>query len=263
VVKGVSTEKLFSGDVSYLIKAPTLKARFTLYNTMINDQTLIRTYWHDSYNTTVNLIMKDVDQTYEGVEIGIEKVIKTSHLMQGALGYGQFIYSNRPMLEAWQDNNNAPIFQNRKTYLKGYYATGSPQLVAGMGYKYTSRRYWFAGVYANYLAERYVEPNPDRRTAEAVGKYQENETDLAEMITRQEKLPSFFLMNANAGRSWRIKRKYSLAAGLSVNNLLNNRSVLISGYESLRWDQMNINKFPNKYSYMPGISYMLNINCSF
>ena len=263
LVQDIQNEEVSSLDLNYLAKYPNLKLRFTLYRTQVKNQTWLRTYWDDTYNTNVNLIMTNVNQHYSGMELGIEKTISTAHGIQVALGLGQFIYSNQPRLQAWQDNNNTSLYFNRKVYLKNYRIGGSPQLVSSFGYKYNAKKLWFAGINVNYLDQIYIEPNPDRRTEEAAGKFQNDEKDLAQKITGQEKLKGYFLLNANAGKSFRLKKKKSLTLNFSVNNLLNNTHIISSGYEQLRWDQQQIQKFPNKYYYMTGITYMLLLNFSF
>ena len=136
-------------------------------------------------------------------------------------------------------------------------------MVAGIGYKYNAKKYWFAGVYFNYFDQIYIEPNPDRRTAEAIDKYVEGERELYASIIDQEKLPRYFTLNANAGKSFRIQKKYFLNLNLSVNNILNNQKIITSGFEQLRWDKNQVEKFPSKYYYMQGITYMLIVNFSF
>jgi len=263
VVEGITNEKVMGGDINYLIKYPGFKARITGYYTLIQDQTWLKTFYHDTYNNNTNLIMKGLDQLHQGVEIGLEKTLFTSHVLQGAFGYGQFVYNNRPTLEAWQDNTGGALYENRTAYLKNYRAGGTPQLVAGFGYKYNGKKFWFAGFNFNYIDEIYIEPNPDRRTAEAAGKFQTNETEQADLIIGQEKLPSYFTLNANGGKSFRIMKKYFLNINVSVNNILNDKNIITGGFESLRWDTWNINQFPNKYYYMLGTTYMATVNFNF
>lgn len=74
VVQDIQNEELNSFDLNYMVKYPNLKLRFTLYHTQIKDQTWLRTYWDDNYNTNVNLIMTNLNQQYSGMEIGIEKL---------------------------------------------------------------------------------------------------------------------------------------------------------------------------------------------
>lgn len=263
VVEGVKSEKVLSGDLNYIIRYPGLKVRATYYYTQINNQTWLRTFWNDSYNNNVNLIMRGLNQTHQGVEIGIEKTLFTSHVLQGAFGYGQFIYTNRPKLDAWQDNNSTSLYTDRTVYLKNYKVGGTPQLVAGLSYKYNGKKFWYAGLSFNYFDQIYIEPNPDRRTEEAVAKYINADKDAHKLVTEQEKLPSYFTLNAQAGKSFRIAKKYYLRLNLTINNLLNNQKIRTTGFEQLRWDMANISTFDNKYYYMQGITYMAGINFSF
>lgn len=263
VVSNLSSETLYSGDINYMIKYPTLKARISYFNTQIKNQTWLRTYWDDQFNNNVNLIMKGMNQSYQGIELGIEKNLFIAHTVQGAFSYGQYIYSNRPTLEAWQDNNNAPLYQGRTPYLENYKIGSTPQLVAGLGYRYTAKKHWNLGINFNYFDEIYIEPNPDRRTQEAIDKYLAHEKDQYIQVLEQEKLPNYYTININGGKSFRIQRKYFLNVNLSINNLTNNKNNIVNGFENLRWDYGNIDKFDNKYQYMQGISFMLNMNFSF
>lgn len=263
LVKDVSSEKVTSADINYLAKFPTFKLRLTYYYTQIDNQVWVRSFWSDVYNNNVNYIMTGVNQNHSGVELGLEKTLFTSHVIQCAVNYGQNFYTSRPVAQAWQDNNATELFSNRTVYLKNYRVGGSPQWVSGIGYKYNGKKFWFAGLYFNYFDEIYIEPNPDRRTAEAVDKYIDGEKELYAPIIDQEKLPSYFTLNANAGKSFRIQKKYYLNFNFSVNNILNNKKIITSGYEQLRWDKNEVRKFPNKYYYMQGITYMLIVNFSF
>lgn len=263
IVSGVKSEKVTSGDINYLVKYPGLKFRCTYYYTQINNQTWLRTYYDDDINNNVDLIMKGLNQTNQGIEVGIDKTIFTSHSIQAAIGLGQFIYTNRPTLEAWQDNNAAALYSNRISYLKNYKCGNSPQSVMGIGYKYSGKKHWFAGIYLNHFDKIYLEPNPNRRTAEALSKYISTELDQYSAITAQEQLPSYSTINLNGGKSFRVLKKYFLNVNLSVNNLTNNRTIITSGFEQLRLDPANISKFANKYYYMLGATYMAMVNFNF
>jgi len=262
MVKDVPSEKIMSTDINYLAKFPTFKFRATYYNTQINDQTWLRTFWSDEFNNNVNYIMTGVNQNHQGFEIGLEKVFMVSHTIQGAIGYGQFLYKKTPTAQAWQDNNNKSLFTERAVYLNNYKVGTGPQFVSGISYRYNGKKFWFAGITFNYFDELYIDPNPDRRTAEPLTKYVDTDPQV-KLITDQEKLPSYFTLNANAGKSFRIQRKYYLNFNFSVNNILNNKTIITSGFEQLRWDYSNINKFENKYYYMNGLTYMATVNFSF
>jgi hypothetical protein len=263
VVDDLKSEGLLSFDVNYLAKFPSFKMRVTVYSTRITDQTWLRTYWHDEYNNTVNVIMTNVNTKHSGIELGIEKTLFIKHSFFYVFGFAQSLFTNQPKLQAWQDNNNASLYFNRKVYLKNYRLGNSPQLITSLAYKYTGKKNWFAGFCVNYVDQIYIAANPDRRTAEAAGKFQDNEKELAEEITAQERLPAYFFVNANAGKSFRFSKKYYLNLNFSMNNLLNNTTIISTGYEQLRWNAQQIDQFPNKYYYMTGITYMILLNFSF
>ncbi|MGZ3882617.1 MAG: hypothetical protein ACXVP0_09415 [Bacteroidia bacterium] len=263
VVTGIKDERVLSTDVNYILHYPGFKARLTYYYAQFNNQTWVRTFWSDLYNNNVDLIMRGVNQTHQGIEVAVDKTLFTVHSLQGVFGYGQYVYTNQPKLSAYQDNNNVSLYTDRTVYLNNYKVGGTPQMVLGLGYKYTGKKYWFAGVNFNYFDQIYVEPNPDRRTAESIGKYVDTESNSYNPITKQEKLPGYFIVNLNAGKSFRIAKKYFMNFNFSINNLLNNQKTRTGGYEQLRWDYSNINQFANKYYYMQGITYMAMVNFSF
>jgi outer membrane receptor protein involved in Fe transport len=82
-------------------------------------------------------------------------------------------------------------------------------------------------------------------------------------IINQEQLPAYYILNANAGKSFRLFKKYMLNLSLNINNILNNKTSITSGYEQLRFLNTNIDKFANKYYYMTGTTYMATINFTF
>lgn len=104
--------------------------------------------------------------------------------------------------------------------------------------------------------------NPDRRTEEGLVPYQQGDEQINDVID-QEKLPDFYTVNLNASKSFRIKGKYYLNFNGGINNLLNNTNALNFGYEQMRWDVGQLNRFQNKYQYMMGLTYRVNVSFSF
>lgn len=262
IVDGYQNEEVLSGEISYQIKMPDFKFRFTYYNTQISHQTWLRTFWSDEFNNNVNYIMTNVNQNHSGIETGVEKTFMASHTLMGALGMGQFVYNNNPTAQAWQDNNNTSLFTNRTVYLNGYRLGTGPQVVTGIGYRYNGKKFWSVSIYYNYLDQIYLEPNPDRRTAEALNKYVDTDPQYKD-ITGQHQLRPYSLVNASAYKSFRLMKKYTLAFNLTVNNLLNNKNIQVAGFEQLRWDYSNVYRFANKYYYMTGLTFMLNASLTF
>ncbi|MBS1634323.1 MAG: TonB-dependent receptor [Bacteroidetes bacterium] len=261
VVSGLRSENVYSFDVSYMVKYPNLKARLTYYNTQIKNQTWLRSYFNDIYNNNVNYIMTGVNQSNTGIELGVEGKLFTSFVLTGVLSAGQYIYTSRPMAQIWQDNSAKELAIDRTVYLKNYHIGNMPQTCASFGFKYNGKQNWFAGFNINYFDGIYVEPNPDRRTAEAVSKYITDDPQYHQLID-QEKLPAAFLVDANAGKSFRVK-SYFINLNVSVSNVLNNKNFKNGGMEQLRYDNTLPSKFPNKYSYALGTTYQAQISFTF
>ena len=136
-----------------------------------------------------------------------------------------------------------------------------PQTAANIGLKYNSPKYWFAGVNFNYFTDIYLDANPDRRTEEAVAKYVDTDPQYHEMID-QTKLDPGYTLDAFAGKSWKVKQ-YIIRVNLNVSNVLNKTDFATGGFEQLRYNITNINKFPPKIGYMYGRTYFAMVSVLF
>jgi hypothetical protein len=134
-----------------------------------------------------------------------------------------------------------------------------PQTAASLGLRYNSPKYWFAGFNANYFADIYIDVNPDRRTQEAVEGFVVTDPQWSLLID-QTKLPNQFTVDVFAGKSWRVKKKYFLNLNLNISNITNNRSFATGGFEQLRYNSQDINRFPPKVSYLYVTTYFLMLN---
>jgi outer membrane receptor protein involved in Fe transport len=115
------------------------------------------------------------------------------------------------------------------------------------------------------MANQWLSFNPIRRTYDAAQNLPANID--AQLITQPSALPNALIVDFSAGYSCKIKKfrdgsGYYLQLFLGVNNVLN-QSIITGGFEQLRFDTPggDINKFPNKYYYSPGILYSLSIKC--
>jgi hypothetical protein len=258
-VNNLKSEQILSGDINYRYRAPGVKARLSLYYTRFMDQTWSRSFYHDDLNTFVNYAMTGVDKVHAGMELGIEVNLTTELIATIVYGRGQFIYDSRPLVTITEDNNADVLAEDRTVYLKNYYVGGMPQTVGSVGLKYNATRYWWLGVNLNYFDDIYLDINPDRRTEEALEGFAQDDYRINEIL-EQEKLPPGFTLDLFAGKSWRLKHKYYIGLSLNISNIMNTQDLAIGGFEQLRYDHGNINKFPPKYIYLYGTQYFLNIN---
>ena len=257
LVPNLKSTEIISGDINYNIRLPFLKARLSGFYTQINNQTWARSFYHDEYRTFVNYMMTNVDQLFMGTELGFESNITSSLQLTGAFTIGDYLYKSRPVATITRDNSQEVIALDKVIYLKNFKIGGMPQQATSIGLKYNSPKYWYAGINYNYFTDIYLSPNPDRRTTEALAGYAEGYPYVNEIID-QTKLENGNAVNLFIGKSWKFYKNNSyLRLGLNVNNLIDNTHFKTGGFEQLRYDASNIQRFPNKYGYMYGRTYFL------
>lgn len=86
----------------------------------------------------------------------------------------------------------------------------------------TGKKYWFAGANFNYYADIYLDPNPDRRTEEAIAGYVDTDPQVNEVLD-QTKLDNGYSVSMFAGKSFKISN-YFLNVNVNISNLTNNQS---------------------------------------
>ena len=255
IVPNLESTEIISGDIAYVFRLPNIKGRLTGFYTQINNQVWARSFYHDEYRTFVNYMMTNVDQLFTGIEFGIEGKITSSWIVNAAFTTGDYIYNSRPLATITRDNSEEVVAENKTIYLKNYKIGGMPQTASSIGLKYNSPKYWYAGINANYFADIYLGPNPDRRTEEAVSLYAVGDPQI-DGILDPEKLENGYTLNLYVGKSWKI-HKYDtyIRLNININNVLNNTSFRTGGFEQLRYDVTDIDRFPSKYGYMYGLTY--------
>ncbi len=262
VVDGLTSERIFATDLSYIVRAPMVKSRLTVYYSENMDQTWNRSFYHEGYRTFINYIMTDVDTRNLGAELGIEVNVTPDWTVNAVGAWGHYTYNSRPNVTIARDNNFELLAENRTVYFKNFLIGGFPQMAGSVGVRYNSPKYWFAGANFNYFGKTYIDANPDRRTEEALDGLVESDPQW-EQLLEQQKLNDGYTLDFFVGKSWRIASKYYIRANLSVSNALNNKELTVIAFEQLRYDTRDIDRFPPKYAYMYGANYFLNVSFSF
>ena len=297
LVPNLETMKTFSTDVNYQFSSNGYNVRVTGFYTTIKDQTDMMSFYDDSQNSFTNFAMSGIDQRHMGVELGFKVPLPIKGLsVEGALSWGEYIYTSVPRMTQTIDNSAEVIIDNgivpywaahptfRKfvaedgtlTYetdlngeyiVEGYqkhYVPSTPQLAANLGFNYRTDSYWFFEVDAQYFANSYLDMNPLYRTDMATAGPDNIVTPMeVEYMAAQEKFDPVFLLNASVGKSWYINRKYNFGFSLNLQNITNNKGVKTGGYEQTRLiDSKSMERyyrFDSKYFYMQGFNYMLNL----
>jgi len=261
VVDNPVNETIYTADISYILRYPKLKMRMTYYYTERKDALWSRSFYHDEYRSFVNYTMEGVDYWHQGIEFGVDGNIVGGLSANGVVAWGQHLYNSRPTASIYRDNSAELIDEDKTVYLKNYKIGGMPQSAASVGLKYSGKKYWFAGVNFNYFMDIYLDPSPDRRTEEAVSTFLESDPQWDETLD-QTKLENGYNLNLIGGKSWKID-DYFLSIFVNVSNLTNNTDFVSGGFEQLRFDKSNVNKFPEKVSYMVGLNYFVSATLRF
>lgn len=266
LVDNLTSEKITSGELSYVLRFPNLKGRISAFYTEYKDQISSNVFYHDEERTFVNYVMNGINKRHTGVEAGFEYKLNAAFSMIFAGSAGEYFFTSRPTATIARDNSAEALVTGRTVYINNYYVPGMPQAAGTIGLNYNSKKFWFVNVNFNAFGNSYLDFNPDRRTqagVESVNPVEQSE--LFNQIIAQEKLPGAYTIDIFGGKSWRIKRKYFLNLNLSISNILNNTSFITGGFEQLRFDYQdkNVDRFPPRYFYAFGTNFNMNIALRF
>lgn len=240
---GVKNQIINSNDLSYIMRGQVLKLRLSGYYTTISNSTEISRYYAQvnsnsgSFNTLINEAMTGVDKRYMGAELGFDVKITPTLNATGVASIGEYKYTNRPDVYSFDDLNDFRSYG--KANIKDYKVAGTPQKAFSFGLKYNSPKYWWVGASANYLMDQYLDFSALNKTAVMYTNpatndpYEGATPELIQQLTRQTKFDDQFMLNANAGKSFKIG-EYRLGISVSVNNILNNRNYVTGGFEQGR-----------------------------
>ena len=296
LVPNLETMKTISTDLNYQYSNNGYNVRVSGFWTKIMDQTDMMSFYDDTQNSFTNFAMSGIDQRHMGIELGFKVPLPLQGLsVEGALSWGEYIYTSTPRMTQTVDNSAEVIVDNEivpywachpiykkyeedgmtvyETDTEGdfiveknqkHYVPSTPQFAADLGFNYRTNSYWFFEIDAQYFANSYLDMNPLYRTDLAVAGPDKIITPTeVEYMAAQEKFAPAFLLNASVGKSWYIDRKYNFGFSLNIQNITNNRNVKTGGYEQTRLiDSKSMERyyrFDSKYFYMQGINYMLNL----
>lgn len=267
VVDGLTSEKMTSFDINYVLRLPYLTGRISGYYSLLKDQADVMSFYHDEERTFVNYAITGIDKKHFGTEIGLESKISPSFSVTAVAAIGQYTWDSRPNVTITQDNNSEILAENEPVYVKNFYVDGTPQTAYSLSLNYNSPKFWWVELSGNYFDNMYLSFNPARRTADAIiGLDPESAYGAAKIdeITHQEKLPGQYIFDLSIGKSFKFG-DYYININANINNLLDNQEFITGGYEQLRYDyeNMDINKFQPVYFYMYGRSYMLMLSVRF
>ena len=272
VEEGVKNAKILSSDISYVYRAPRVKAKATAYYAKIEDEIEKGFGYIDGAEGSyfVSELLTGVDKQYLGGEFALETQLTSTIKLTAVAALGQYTYTNNPNYFLFSDDfmaENGTAYKDYGiTYLKDYKLQSGPQSGYSLGIEYRDPKFWWVGISGNYLANNYFDVAPYRRTTNFFRGVQANitEQDLKEIL-KQEKVSNEMMLNLNVGKTFRLG-DYFLGISLTVNNLLNNKNYISGGFEQLRLGNYDnaLNQYQQKLLgprlfYGSGTTYFLNV----
>ncbi|MFA7448514.1 MAG: TonB-dependent receptor [Weeksellaceae bacterium] len=277
----LESTKIASADLSYILRLPRVKARATGYYTKFMNEYQKNFGYIDTGQGNENLFgaeyIYNIDKQFIGGEIGFEAELTTTITVNAVASLGQFTYSNNPTYQRFSDSytineldmtsETAGATAPMTTYLENYRVATGPQQGFTVGIQYRDPKYWWVGATGNYLAGNYLAPAPYRRTEAIWGNSAEAfPEEYVKDFLSQEKFSNEFMLNLNAGKTFRMG-KYFMGVSANVNNVLNNRDYVTGGFEQTRIGSLDVladrpgyqKVFGPKYWYDKGRSYFVNV----
>ncbi len=266
-VEGLENEVIRSAEAGVNFTSPYVKARLVGFYGTFENQVLTRSFYHDDERSFVNFSMTGIDKRHMGIEASAEWTVTPGFTVYGVASVGEYIYTSRPEATITQDNTAQTLDEDLTIYAKNFYIPGTPQQAYSFGLSYRSKDYWSLYLNANYFNNVWIDFNPIRRTAEAVDLV-EQDSDQWRRIIDQERTGGAFTLNLSFYKSFLInwfKERTFFAVNLSVNNTFDNQDFVTGGFEQLRFDfeGKDVDRFPSRYFYFPGLSYFVNLSLSF
>ena len=265
----LKSERIISTDLSYVYRSAQVKLRLTGYYSKFKNLVWNRSFYCENVYVAgaesgsnykseyVNFVMTGIDEQSIGAEFGIEYKVSPTVTLQAAAANGVLTYTNRPTFSIYDDNNAEAYVKDELVYLKNYHVANGPETVASLGVKYNHPKNWWVSLNGNFFANMYFDVNPYNHTREGFLHYAEGDGRI-ENVLSQEPLKPTFTLDFYGGISHRYKGYYGLLT-VSVNNLLNNKSAVLYGYDQLRFNANDPDLFPSKYSYMYGVNFFINL----
>jgi len=273
----ITNEIIKSVDASYIIRMPSLKARFTAYFNETENTTDISFYYADNVSLGngefVSEVVTGQNKRNKGVEVGLEYQLTSTLKATAVAAYGEYTYTNNPNLAIHADGVTTDIF-NGKTYMEDYKQAGMPQQAYSAGLEYRDPKFWWISTNANYLSNNYLDVAPLIRTSQYITESDQAnfpyDAELSASYLAQEKFSSFTLVNLVGGKSWRLKEK-TLGLFAIVNNVFDIQyktggfeQARNASYSELYKDHQGPTRsFGPKYFYGYGRTFMVNIYLNF
>lgn len=266
-VPDLKSERYLSGDISYVWNYDRFRGSVTGYWTHTWNGMEYTLYYDDINGTNATSLLNGVEREYKGIELGMSYAITPSLTLSAVGTFSRAQYKNRPTAYISYENG---LYDDRQetAYLKNYYLGGAPQQAYNIGINWAAPHQWFFGLNGTWMGSSYMYLSPMRHFymdgIVSAGDSEQAIMDKMHAITKQDKMNNAFVLNASIGKVLYTSFG-SVNFNLGINNILNNRDIMVFGQQQNRfdYDNYNVNKWPNRIRYAQGIKINFNVGIRF
>lgn len=262
IVQGVDPYQVQSLEGGYIHRSPTVRLRATGYLTDFKNEVESALFFAQLLGEFSTVVRTGVNRRHIGVEGAFEWKPVPSWVISAGANAGYYRYTNRPLLYQTADNTGAIGLDSIVVYQENFLVPRTPQTAATLALKYEGKQFWFASLSLNWTDNFWFSFDPTRRRAEAV-LGQEPGSPIWNTIINQRKAPAAYTLDFFGGKSWRLRRNTFLFLNVGVNNILDNKNIIISGREAYLFafgrelDDQRL--YTHEVQYAPGLNYFISL----
>ncbi|MFN8300977.1 MAG: TonB-dependent receptor [Saprospiraceae bacterium] len=266
VLADPEVSEIKSVEGGYILRAPRVKARLTGYATQFSNETEALILFGQVANVFGTEVRRGVDHLHTGIEAAVEWKATSALTFSAATNLGYYRYNSRPLISFYEDNTNQAAFQNYIVYQKNFLIARTPQTAASAAVRYEGKKFWFATLTFNWIDDVWYDFDRARRTDDYASQLLVNGiapgSSTWNQIMDQTKAPAAYTLDFFGGKSWRVRSKYFIYLNAGVNNLLDNRDIILSGREAYFRNFQDVNDtrlYSNEISYAIGLNYFISL----
>jgi hypothetical protein len=250
LLPGLRNEKILAAETNYTLANALIDLRISAFFTQIKDQSLIRSYYDNSYLSYFNMGISKLNSRHIGGEVAAKFNIVKGLTADFAASYGVYKYISDPEITLLQENINEEQLRDTVS-MKGLFIGNTPQLAITAGGVYESPlRFWLGFNFA-YTGQNHPDINP---VALSYGYMETSENN-----PEQTGLKGVFTFNLKGGYVFVFgaKRKEALSLNVHVQNLFGGKGIL-GAYSPYGMENNEL-----RYAYIYGRTVYLMLRFSF
>ena len=273
-VTNLKNERILSTELAYTYQTSWVKLNLNSYYSLVDNATEWQNFYYDDINSFSYVSLTDQQKAYYGIEAGAR--IKVTSAFDVTLIGTVSEAKNMKDAKVCYMNSVSGYYVDDVCYNKNHHDSGTPLTIGSVALSYHAGG-WYLDLNANWYDRIYLSSAPCfyylnslQNRQKYLGGILIDETldedhlwlrdNIKPDVLEQAKGHGGLMVDGSIGHNIRLK-KGQLSINLSITNLLNNRSIITSGYEQGRSDYSSSGKERvYKFSKNPKVYYAFGTN---